>query len=198
MTDRIELPPPDEIGGMPLALALGRRRSRREFAAKVLDWTGIGQLLWAAQGVSDGAGRLRTAPSAGALHPLEIDAAVASGLYRYRPVSHTLMQRDARDVRFGLARAAVGESWLAGAPCVFCISGVPSRTTGQHGNRGARYVQMEAGHAAQNLLLAAVALGLDGVPVGAFSDEDLAGALQLAPGEVPLYLIPVGWPRGSR
>ncbi|HEY7758969.1 MAG TPA: SagB/ThcOx family dehydrogenase [Burkholderiales bacterium] len=198
MADRIELPPPDEIGGMLLALALGRRRSRREFAGRGLDWTQVGQLLWAAQGVTDEVGRLRTVPSAGALYPLELDAAVASGLYRYRPADHTLVQRAARDVRLDLARAAVGQSWLAGAPCVFSICAVPSRTTGQYGNRGARYVQMEAGHAAQNLLLAAVSLELDAVPVGAFDDEELARVLLLAPGEIPLYLVPVGWPRRPR
>ena len=76
---------------------------------------------------------------------------------------------------------------------MFCISAIPSRTTGKYGNRGPRYVQLEAGHAAQNLLLAACALGLDGTPVGAFSDEDLGLALQLPAGAVPVYLIPVGW-----
>jgi SagB-type dehydrogenase family enzyme len=198
MAEKIELPPPDEVGGMALALALGRRRSRREFAERALDWRQIGQLLWAAQGVSDRAEGLRTAPSAGALYPLETDVATASGLYRYHPAGHTLTLRDLRDVRFKLARAAAGQSWLSSAPCVFCISAIPSRTTGKYGNRGARYVQLEAGHAAQNLLLAACALGLDGVPVGAFSDEDLGLALQLTPGALPLYLIPVGWSGATR
>ena len=195
MADRIELPPPDEIGGMPLALALGRRRSRREFSAERLDWAHVGQLLWAAQGVSHDTERLRNAPSAGALYPLEIDAVVASGLYRYRSTDHALTRRGDHDLRFGVARATSGQGWLAAAPCVFSISAIPSRTTVKYGNRGARYVEMEAGHAAQNLLLAAVSLGLDSVPVGAFDDEDLARVLRLEPGEVPLYLVPVGWPR---
>ena len=81
---------------------------------------------------------------------------------------------------------------------MFCISAIPSRTTGKYGNRGARYLQVEAGHAAQNLLLAACTLGLDGTPVGAFSDEDLGLALQLPAGAVPVYLIPVGWSRATR
>jgi SagB-type dehydrogenase family enzyme len=198
MTERIELPPPDEVGGMPLALALGRRRSRREFADRGLDWKQIGQLLWAAQGMSDRVEGLRTAPSAGALYPLELDVALASGLYRYQPARHTLTLRDANDVRLPLARAAAGQSWLARASCVFCMSAVPSRTAGKYGARAARYVQLEAGHAAQNLLLAACALGLDGVPVGAFSDEDVGSALQLSPGTLPVYLIPVGWSSSGR
>jgi SagB-type dehydrogenase family enzyme len=109
-----------------------------------------------------------------------------------------LTLRDAGDVRLKLARAAAGQSWLSSAPCVFCISAIPSRTRGKYGNRGARYVQLEAGHAAQNLLLTACALGLDGVPVGAFSDEDLGFALRLTSGAVPLYLIPVGWSGATR
>jgi SagB-type dehydrogenase family enzyme len=194
MADKIELPPPDEIGGMTLALALGRRRSRREFAHRALDWKQIGQLLWAAQGITDRVEGLRTTPSAGALYPLEMDVATASGLYRYHPAGHTLEMRAGRDVRSELARAAA-QGWLSSAPCVFCICAIPSRTTAKYGNRGARYVQLEAGHAAQNLLLAACTLGLDGTPVGAFSDEDLGLALQLTMGAVPVYLIPVGWSR---
>lgn len=191
----IELPPPDEIGGMTLALALGRRRSRREFADRALDWKQVGQLLWAAQGATDAVDGLRNAPSAGALYPLEMDVATASGLYRYHPAGHTLRLRDGRDVRFELARAAAAQAWLSSAPCVFCISAIASRTTAKYGNRGARYVQLEAGHAAQNLLLTACALGLDGTPVGAFIDEDLGSALKLTAGAVPVYLIPVGWSR---
>lgn len=198
MTEAIALPPPDELGGMPLWLALGRRRSGREFGRPSLAWAQIGQLLWAAQGVSDPIGGLRTAPSAGALYPLEIDAVLASGIYRYLPSSHALRQRSAPDVRPALARAAAGQSWLSDAACVFAVSGVASRTQAKYGDRAARYVHMEAGHAAQNLLLAAVSLGLDAVPVGAFDDAMLARALQLGSGEALLYLLPVGLPRGMR
>ena len=56
-------------------------------------------------------------------------------------------------------------------------------------------MQLEAGHATQNLLLQAVALGLGAVPIGAFDDGQVHEALHLSPGEAPLYLIPVGHPR---
>ncbi|HLB16500.1 MAG TPA: SagB/ThcOx family dehydrogenase [Burkholderiales bacterium] len=197
MGERIELPPPKEAGGASLADALGRRRSVRDFAPRELTWSEIGQLLWAAQGITDRTFGLRAAPSAGALYPLEIDSVTRSGVFRYQPGSHTLVRREPHDVRPGLARAALDQESVAAAPCVFAISVVPARTMHRYGHRGTRYVHMEAGHAAQNLLLQAQALGLVGAPVGAFDDEAVARALRAASGEEPLYLVPVGWPPGS-
>jgi hypothetical protein len=85
MSESIELPKPTELGGPPLANALGGRRSVREFASRTLAWGEIGQLLWAAQGITDRTAGLRAAPSAGALYPLEIDAVTPSGVFRYQP-----------------------------------------------------------------------------------------------------------------
>jgi SagB-type dehydrogenase family enzyme len=197
MGERIEVPRPKKEGGPPLADLLERRRSVRDFAPRELTWSEIGQLLWAAQGITDRTFGLRAAPSAGALYPLEIDAVTASGVFRYKPDGHTLVQREPHDVRPGLARAALDQGSIAAAPCVFAISAVPARTMHRYGHRGTRYVHMEAGHAAQNLLLQAQALGLGGVPVGAFDDEAVARVLRGASGEEPLYLVPVGWPLGS-
>jgi SagB-type dehydrogenase family enzyme len=194
MGERIELPPPQAAGGPPLADAFGRRRSVRDFAPRELTWSEIGQLLWAAQGVTDRTFGLRTAPSAGALYPLEIDSATRSGVYRYQPGSHTLVRRHPHDVRPDLARAALDQPSVAAAPCVFAISAVPARTMHRYGHRGIRYAHMEAGHAAQNLLLQTQVLGLVGAPVGAFDDEAVARVLHAASGEEPLYLVPVGGP----
>ena len=66
------------------------------------------------------------------------------------------------------------------------------RTTSRYGRRGERYVHMEVGHAAQNLLLQAATLGLGATPVGAFDDAEVSRLLHLPVGETPLYLIPVG------
>lgn len=189
---RLDLPPPDRRGGAALADVLGQRRSAREFGAGGLTDREIGQMLWAAHGITDASRGLRAAPSAGALYPLEICVATDDGIHRYDAMRHALTRAGSEDARQRLARAALDQGWIAAAPCVFAIAAVASRTTRRYGERGHRYIHMEAGHAAQNLLLCATALGLAGVPVGAFDDAAVARVLALAPDETPLYLIPVG------
>lgn len=192
---RIALPPPDRAGGMPLAAALDRRRSVRAFAARALAPQELGQLLWAAQGEVDARDGVRTAPSAGALYPLVVYAATADGLFRYVVEAHALERVSARDLRADLAAAALGQEEVAQAPCVLVFAAVLSRTTRKYGERGVRYVHMEAGHAAQNVLLTATALGLAAYPLGAFEDARVVEVLRLGRGEAPVYLVPVGAPR---
>ncbi len=157
----------------------------------------VSQLLWAAQGITDRQG-FRTAPSAGALYPLELYLAVGNvdglgaGLYRYEPDSHTLARMDDQDLRRRLARAALGQQWVADNAAVLIITGVYSRTQRKYGRRAQRYVHMEVGHAAQNVFLQAASLGLGTVVVGAFDDDAVARALGLSQGEQPLCLMPVG------
>jgi SagB-type dehydrogenase family enzyme len=186
------LPPPERESGMPLAAALSRRRSVRAFAGRALSPMELGQLLWAAQGESDARDGLRTSPSAGALYPLLVYAATADGLFRYVTKRHALEHVASRDVRADLAAAALGQLELAQAPCVLVLTAVFARTTRKYGERGVRYAHIEAGHAAQNVLLTATALGLAAYPVGAFDDAQVGGLLQLGHGEAPLYLVPVG------
>jgi SagB-type dehydrogenase family enzyme len=192
--DVIDLAARDETGDLPLFTALARRRSERAFAARPVSLRLVGRLLWAAQGLSNPEGR-RTAPSAGALYPLEIDVVMADGVYRYRPAGHSLLRRAQADRRTTLTAATWGgQGWIAHAACIFVISGVVERTARKYGARAERYVLLEAGHAAQNLLLAATTAGLGATPVGAFADDSVARTLELGAGELPLYLLPVGWP----
>lgn len=191
----ILLPPPQRKGTMSLEEALARRQSVREFAATALTEAELGQLLWAAQGISHGS-NLRTAPSAGALYPLEVYVATAGGLFHYDPARHALERRGEGDVRAALSRAALEQESVRDAPAVFVITAVAGRTAAKYGPaRSPRYVHLEAGHAAQNLLLEATALGLGGVPVGAFQDDASRRVLALPIAEEPLYLLPVGHPR---
>ena len=191
----IQLPAPDQKGKMSLEEALAHRRSVREFTREALTQRELSQLLWAAQGITH-AEDLRAAPSAGALYPLEIYVATAGGFYHYEPNRLRLVQLSDRDHRAAMRRAALDQAAITEGPAVFVIAAVYERTSRKYGAaRTPRYVHMEVGHAAQNLLLEAVAVGLGGVPIGAFEDEALQRALALPPDQCPLYLIPIGHPR---
>lgn len=196
----VALPAARRDSGIALEKTLAGRRSVREFRAAALSLAEITQLLWAAQGVTT-RGAYRTAPSAGALYPLELYAVaarvegLAPGVYRYDPAAHRLVAVADEDRGAELARAAFGQDWLSEAPVILVLAGVEHRTTRKYGRRGERYVLLEAGHAAQNALLQAVALGLGAAVVGAFDDEQVRKTLGLGAAERPLYLIPVGRPR---
>ncbi|HIP52763.1 MAG TPA: SagB/ThcOx family dehydrogenase [Chromatiales bacterium] len=196
----VMLPEPRQKSGLSIEQALLRRRSQREFSPAPLELMEVGQLVWAAQGISSREG-LRTAPSAGALYPLEVYLAAGhvtgleAGVYRYDQHRHRLVQVTAGDKRNSLADAAWGQAWVAEAPVVIVLAAVYECTTAKYGRRGLRYVHMEAGHAAQNLCLQGVSLGLGTTTVGAFSDDEVKRALGLTGSEAPLYLLPVGRPR---
>ena len=194
-----ELPKPETKGEFAVQAALARRRSMRDFASGALTTAELGQLLWAAQGVTSPDGK-RAAPSAGALYPLEVYAAAGkvdgleAGVYRYQPESHALQQTGTRDVRQELAAAALHQDWVADAPVVLVLAAVYVRTTGKYGDRGIRYVHIEIGHAAQNVYLQAEALDLATVMVGAFRDDRVAEVLGLPSDHEPLAILPVGRP----
>lgn len=191
-SDTMNLPPPTVEGHMSLEEALAQRRSVREFAPRSLTWGEVGQLLWAAQGVTHPAG-LRTAPSAGARYPLETYIVLPEGVYHYRPQEHQLRLHLAGDRRAALHAVALRQDAVLHAPAVIVIAADYRRTAERYGTeRTPRYVHMEVGHAAQNVLLQAVALGLGAVPVGAFYDNEVQRALALPAEHEPLYLIPVG------
>lgn len=195
--ESLDLPPPRSTGAAPLEQLLEQRRSVRSFAGTPLRLTELGQLLWAAQGITHPDG-LRTAPSAGALYPLElyVVAGVVDGLeagvYHYQPGNHRLARIAAGDRRGPLTRAALGQSWMRDAAAVIVLSAVFERTSWKYGRRAKRYVHMEVGHAGQNLFLQAGALGLGTVVVGAFDDDEVADLLDLPAGSAPLSLMPVG------
>lgn len=191
----VALPAPSTSSSVSLESTLSRRRSIRSFAEGAPEQAQIGQLLWAAQGVSDQETGHRTAPSAGALFPLTVYVARADGVFRYLPEQHALERVAQTDARPAIAKAALDQEVVRDAPVVFALAAAIGRTRAKYGDRAERYAAMEAGHAAQNLLLQATALGLGATPVGAFRDDALRAALRLPSEETPLYLVPVGRPR---
>ncbi len=156
------------------------------------------QLLWAAQGTGvDGVtGASRTAPSAGATHPMEIYLiagrvnGLEPGVYRYRYDEHSLEKTASGDLREGLAAAALSQQFIASAPASIVLAADYDRTTSRYGDRGIRYVHMEVGHITQNISLQCESLDLGGVAVGAFDDEKVKELLMLE--EEPLMIFPIG------
>lgn len=196
----ISLPRPD-YRGMPLEEALERRRSERCYADKALSLDQVSQLLFAAQGRTGGlfGKTLRTVPSAGALYPLEIYAIVNNvdgldqGVYHYRVEDHALELVKAGNMKRTISAAGLGQDMLGTAGVTFVISAVFERTQLKYGERGMRYVYMEAGHASQNISLQAVSLGLGSVCVGAFYDNQVNDLIDVdGVSEAALYLQAVG------
>jgi SagB-type dehydrogenase family enzyme len=182
---------------MSLEAALGGRKSVRDFATQAVTLRQVSQLLWAAQGVTHG-DQLRTAPSAGALYPLELYLVadrvegLARGVGHYRPVRHELVGMRDGDFLPGLSAAALGQECVGDAAAVIVVAAVYERTTKKYGERGVRYVHVEVGLAAENICLQAVSLGLSTVMVGAFSDTQVRRLLDMPADHRPLLLLPLG------
>ena len=194
MNEIITLAKPNQDGPMSLEQAVAIRRSRRDFLPKSLTLEQIGQLTWAAQG-RDAQSRYRTVPSAGATYPLELFVVIDDGLFRYLPAKHALEKLAEQDLRAALASAAWGQDFIEAAPLTLVFAAQFSRTTNHYGQRGVRYVYMEAGHAAQNVHLQAEALGLGSVAVGAFDDSSVSKVLSLPNDLEPIYMVVVGYYR---
>jgi len=195
----ISLPAPQRSGAVSVEETLLKRRSIRQYKNQPLSLAEVAQLLWAAQGTTNEAGG-RTAPSAGALYPLEVYAVVGNvkdlepGVYKYLTREHRLRQVAASDRRAELAAAALGQQQIAQGPVTFVFSGVYERTAKRYKERAVRYVHMEAGHAAQNICLQAVALGLGSVVMGAFEDDRVKRVVGMPDEEAALYIVTLGKP----
>lgn len=192
----IKLPNPVFSSKTSIEEALKRRRSIRSYKNIAVTLQEVAQLFWAAQGVTASNG-LRTAPSAGALYPLEIYLVAGNiekltpGIYRYIPEKHTLQKLKDGDARIQLAKAVIGQEPVRLAAADIVITGVFSRTKEKYGKKGERFVLMEAGHAAQNIYLESVSLNIGTVSIGAFDDAQIKNILNLKK-EEPLYILPIG------
>ena len=199
------LPVPDLKGTRPFEEVLSKRRSRRSFSRDAVSAEEISQVLWAANGLTGSPGgfrsnaELRTAPSAGATYPLEVYllagniTGIDPGVYRHRPSGHRIIRVIERDVKAGLAAAALFQEMIETAPACLFFSAVYGRSTSVYGRRGSeRYVCMDLGHAAQNVYLQAEALHLGTCAIGAFDDRAVKRVMQLPDHETPLYIMPVG------
>jgi len=202
-----KLPAPQILGAKSVEESINARRSHRNFIDKELSIGQLSQILWAAYGVSLPKpqlpflrGGLRTAPSAGALYPLEIYVLVGKvngiepGLYRYVSQEHKIIRTIDKDLRKELCAASYNQQMIATAPAVLFYSAIYSRCTSKYGSRGReRYVCMDLGHSAENVYLQAEALNLGTCAIAAFNDKLVAKFLQLPKEEEPLYIMPIGY-----
>jgi len=195
---RIKLPEPSYRGNTSVETALSQRRSIRDYSGENLTLDEVSQLLWAAQGITAPSWGGRTAPSAGALYPLELYVVVGDvegidkGAYKYSREEHELEKVKEGDIRAERADAAGGQECVRDAAIDIVFTAVYERTTRKYGERGIRYVHMEAGHAAQNVYLQAVSLDLGTVVTGAFMDDQVKELVNAGEQEKTLYIMPVG------
>lgn len=199
----IKLPQPSLEGKMSVEKAIKGRRTIRDFKEQILSINHLSQLLWAMQGVTDPVAMKRTAPSGGALYPLDIYMVIGekgvesleAGVYHYLPEKHTISQISKGDRRKEIALASLQQMWMAKAPIIFVITAEYKRITVKYGERGLRYALIEVGHVGQNLFLQAEALGLGAGIVGAFYDLDISKVMGTPSQHEPLLIMPVGYRR---
>ncbi|WP_456400330.1 SagB/ThcOx family dehydrogenase [Persephonella sp.] len=192
---KIKLPEVYLFGRMPVEKALLNRRSHRSYREDPITIDELAQLLWAGNGVTKIEG-FRTAPSAGALYPIVLYVlnikikSLDQGVYKYDPIRHLLIEIKKGDYSSQLCLSALNQESILNGSVNIIISADFSKTVSKYGNRGYRYVYMEAGHVSQNIYLQATALGLGTVSIGAFYDNTVKEILNME--EDPLYIMPVG------
>jgi SagB-type dehydrogenase family enzyme len=193
----LALPTPLYDSQTSVEQALQGRRSVRAYSHSPLSLDEVSQLLWAAQGFTNPDGK-RTAPSAGALYPLEIYLLAGNvtdlpvGIYHYKPRNHELILIREGDIRQNMFEAALQQSAVKDAAIVLVICADYDRTTVKYGQRGIQYVHMEVGNVSQNVYLQVESLDLGTVFIGAFHDDEVKAVLQIRDEENPLGLMPVG------
>jgi len=199
---RIPLPPPMQVAGADVLATIRSRRSRRSYAPAPLTIGEISTLLFYTVGVVGEAwwkGPKRVYPSAGALQPVEaylvagLVEGVPPGVYHYNPGSHELELLAGGDQRGRLGRACLDQEHVAEAPASIILTMYYPRTASKYGFRAYRYALLDTGFAGENLYLAAEALGLATVAVGAFYDRALCSLLGVdCYWELPQLVFPVG------
>jgi SagB-type dehydrogenase family enzyme len=196
---KVQLDLPKTGGGAPLWDVLASRRSVRHFKDETMTKIELSQLLWAAQGITNHESGFRTAPSAGALYPVETYLVVNSvggvepGVYHYAVDKHELDQLRAGNFRIAVAQAALDQEMAYHANVVFIWTAVFERSKWKYEQRAYRYIYLDAGHIAENVALAAVALDLGSCQIGALYDDEVSALIGVdGVDESVIYMTVVG------
>ena len=196
-SETIPLPAPKIKGSYTLEEVLWKRHSTRNFTSQALSWEQISQMLWAAQGINRTEDKKRTVPSAGSTYPLELYVLIPEGMYHYLPESHAIQKIKTESVHTLLESAGLKTNQTDSCRCVFLITAIFERTSRKFAEAAMSYVYLEAGHAAQDILLQAEALNLGAVPVGYKILSDKKTKLGISPQEEAVYMILTGYPQAA-
>jgi SagB-type dehydrogenase family enzyme len=172
----------------PIGQVLAERRSKRNFLPDPLNLEELGFLLWATQGITADMQeyQLRTAPSAGALYPVETYLVVRAveglpqGVFHFNVRDfHLELLREGDYVR-QVFESSHSQEMVRLAAVNFVWSAFLPRCLCKYYERGYRYIYEDVGHISQNLQLAATALDKVGAAViGAYLDDLAADLLEL-------------------
>ncbi len=188
----IKLPVPRYSSDTSVEKALLERRSVRSYKTEPLSMNEIGQILWAAQGITEPKKGMRTAPSARGMYFLEVYLIAGNvvnlpaGLYKYKPQGHELIKIVEENVKDDLYKAA-SQDQIKNAPAVLLITGKSAEA-----GFSSQFMYLEAGHVSQNVYLQAESLKLGTVTMAGFKPEDVKRALKLPANELPIYLMALG------
>ena len=198
---KFDLPKPDLHYEASIWECLARRRSVRDYTSTPLTLNQLSSLLWATQGVTLASAHFfyRTAPSAGALYPIETYVwinhveGIERGIYHLNVVDFGLEAIAIGNFSEEMTKGALGQSAVRRAAVVFVWTAVILRSMHKYRNRAIRYIFMDAGHVCQNLQLGATALNIGSCPIGAFYDDEINRLIQVdGEEETAIYLATVG------
>lgn len=180
-SQKIKLPEVGPLTDTSLYDAIKNRRSIRNFQNKAISKESLSSLLWASTGISrkESGYEFRTAPSAGALYPIETYLIINNvedvkpGVYHYSIKNHYLELLKDGDHSIETAKAALGQRMCVESAVVFIWTSIFQRMKWKYGQRAYRYVYLDAGHIAENLALTATSLGLGSCQIGALFDDEV-------------------------
>ncbi len=199
--EKIELPRNWTLKEARITPLLQKRRSLRKYLMEPISFDELAFILWASQGITGKSGdySFRTTPSGGALYPVETYFSanfvedLDPGIYHFDVEKFALDKIRDGDQAEAVASACMNQKFMARSAVTFLWSAVYRRSMSKYGNRGLRYVLLDAGHICQNTLIAAEATGCGGCPVAAFYDDELNALLGLdEKEETMLYAASVG------
>ena len=187
---------------VPIEDIILQRRTIREYSSEQMTFNEASKLLYFANGITQKNSlykNFRAAPSAGALYPIEIYLVsngvsdLRDGLYWFNVKNNSLVIKRKGSFANEIAQFCYGQRFIAQAEAIFLMTAVWRRTTGVYGERGRRYVILDAGHIAQNIYLEATALGLAPCAIGAFNDNQINAFLEVKSSEEScVYIMVVG------